>query len=255
MALFGILGIIAGVVIPPIIKKVSSASYDRGGLDNIMDELLGKYKIKDALSHELLVVSYEYNSQEPRFYSKYFSNEDPNHYDVVIGLATGGSSAAPTFFDPKVVIDGYGYTEYLIDGGVICNNPALYAYQMARELHDKQKVRVLSLGTGEKPFVEVDPENFSFVTAMQKKDEFMMNMDTYTADWYMNHTMPADDYLRLQKTTKLGMDKVDPASIAGLQADGIALHDLNKEALEAMMRRMIDDKFGPPATITNSTTV
>ena len=57
------MGIIVGVILPPIIDKVTSASYDRGGLDNIMEELLGEYYIKDALSHELMVVSYEYNSQ------------------------------------------------------------------------------------------------------------------------------------------------------------------------------------------------
>jgi patatin-like phospholipase/acyl hydrolase len=95
-----------------------------------------------------LVVAYEYNSQEPRFYSKYFMHQDPAIYDVPIGNATGSSSAAPTFFNPHQVINGYGYKELQIDGGVICNNPALYAYEMARDLYGYKKIRVLSLGTG-----------------------------------------------------------------------------------------------------------
>ena len=72
-----------------------------------------------------------------------------------VGNATGASSAAPTFFDPKVQINGYGMTELQIDGGIICNNPALYAYQMARVFNKKDKVRILSLGTGENPFTQV----------------------------------------------------------------------------------------------------
>jgi len=76
-----------------------------------MQTLLGKYKIDEVLSDEVLIVAYDYNSQEPRFFSKYFSFLDPLIYDVPVGNATGASSAAPTFFDPKVNKDGFGFTE------------------------------------------------------------------------------------------------------------------------------------------------
>jgi patatin-like phospholipase/acyl hydrolase len=43
-------------------------------------------------------------------------------------------------------------TEYQIDGGIICNNPAMYAYEMAVYLYNQNKndITVISLGTGEK---------------------------------------------------------------------------------------------------------
>jgi hypothetical protein len=41
-----------------------------------------------------------------------------------------------------------GFTEDLIDGAVICNNPALFAYQHAKYLKGKKNIRVLSIGTG-----------------------------------------------------------------------------------------------------------
>jgi patatin-like phospholipase/acyl hydrolase len=75
--------------------------YKRDLLEKIMKEYLGEVNIKDALTDELLVVAYDYNSQQPRMFSKYFSQVDPAIYDVPIGDATGASSAAPTFFDPK----------------------------------------------------------------------------------------------------------------------------------------------------------
>jgi patatin-like phospholipase/acyl hydrolase len=155
-----------------------------------MTNLLGDYSIKDVLSEEVLIVAYDYNSQEPRFYSKYNSRLDPKIYDVKIGEATGASSAAPTFFDPKLHIDGYGFTELEIDGGIICNNPALYAYEIAKNFHKKSKVRILSLGTGENPFAIRDPEKMTKLTYMSLLNEFMMNADTYTADNYLNHTLP-----------------------------------------------------------------
>ena len=109
-------------------------------------------------------------------------------YDVPIGNATGASSAAPTFFDPKQQINGYGLKELQIDGGIICNNPALYAYQFAKIFNKKTKTRILSLGTGENPFKTLtskygwDKKSYGLY-----KSEFMMNMDNYAAEYYLKN--------------------------------------------------------------------
>jgi hypothetical protein len=42
--------------------------------------------------------------------------------------------------------------ERLLDGAIICNNPALYAYQIARFMKGKDKIRLLSIGTGSEKF-------------------------------------------------------------------------------------------------------
>lgn len=110
-------------------------------------------------------------------------------YNVPVGNATGASSAAPTFFDPKVNIDGYGFTELLIDGGIICNNPAFYAYELAKDFHHHKKIRVISLGTGENPFHKVHPNDVTKVSYLKLLNEFMMNADTYTADNYLKHIL------------------------------------------------------------------
>jgi len=117
--------------------------------------------------------------------------------------ATGASSAAPTYFDPKSSVNGYGLTELQIDGGIICNNPALYAYNIARHLRDKPKIRLLSLGTGEKEFAGYDSaDDLNTVEYVKKMGEFMMNMDTYTAHWslqslYTDILNRPKDYLRM----------------------------------------------------------
>lgn len=180
---FGIIvGMILGVNIPYLINKINHSLYSRKSLDNIMKTLLGDYKIDQALTDELMIVAYEYNSERPRFYSKWFAERNKDIYNVPIGNATGASSAAPTFFDPKVNVNGFNMSELLIDGGVICNNPALYAYQLAYNFHKQRKIRVMSVGTGEKPFSKVDAKTFDIADTLLKMGEFMMNMDTYTAD-------------------------------------------------------------------------
>lgn len=72
-----------------------------------MKEKLGNYKISEVLSDEILITAYDYNSQEPRFYSKFYAHTEPKIYDIIVGDATGASSAAPTFFNPKVQVNGY----------------------------------------------------------------------------------------------------------------------------------------------------
>lgn len=56
---------------------------------------------------------------------------------------------------------------------------------MASELKGKKNIRVLSLGTGEKVFKPFDVLNMNRIDFMTKTDEFMMNMDTYTADFWL----------------------------------------------------------------------
>jgi hypothetical protein len=133
---------------------------------------------------------------------------------VPVGNATGASSAAPTFFDPKSQTNGYGLFELQIDGGIICNNPSLYAYQLATLMHKKKKVRILSLGTGEKPFNPItskygwDKKSYGLY-----KSEFMMNMDNYSAEYYLRQQFAYEgrpqDFLRVQKyAINLAMDSI-----------------------------------------------
>lgn len=103
-----------------------------------------------------LIVAYDYNSNSPRFFSKYFAKILPAFYNIEARKAVGASSAAPTYFDPLQNENGYDLDEMLIDGGVVANNPSLYAMLMARYLYDNDEVIMMSLGTGDKPFKKIE---------------------------------------------------------------------------------------------------
>lgn len=77
-----------------------------------MFDKLGAAGIMDVLTDEILIVAYDYNSQEPRFYSKFYAEIDPYIYKVNLDIATGASSAAPTYFKPKHRVNGYEVTEF-----------------------------------------------------------------------------------------------------------------------------------------------
>lgn len=88
-------------------------------------------------------------------------------------------------------------------------------------------MRILSLGTGEKEFKKIDPEGagswskYDWLLKFNSKDEFVMNMDAYTAHWYLLELYKVffkrpNDYIRLQTVTTNSMDKIDNKTINGL---------------------------------------
>jgi patatin-like phospholipase/acyl hydrolase len=74
---------------------------------------------------------------------------------MLIADATGASSSVPAAFKPKILRDGFFNTNYLIDGGLIANNPGLYSYMLTKYLSKKldkgDRIRLLSFSTGIAP--------------------------------------------------------------------------------------------------------
>lgn len=89
---------------------------------------------------------------------------------------------------------------------------------MARDLYGYRKIRLLSLGTGQLPFHKVDAEDFNIATAISMKGEFMMNMDAYSADYWLKTEIPdsADNYHRAQMVSTCSMDDVSKSAVVKL---------------------------------------
>ena len=76
------------------------AFYQRSGLDETVKARFKDAKYSDLLVDEILLPSFEYNRNSPRFYSKYFAKLNPFEIDVPLRKAASASSSAPGFFDP-----------------------------------------------------------------------------------------------------------------------------------------------------------
>lgn len=63
------------------------------------------------------------------------------------------------YFDPKTI-----GSQVLIDGGVIANEPAFYAYVFSSEILNKTDIRVVSIGTGIGQPSELDVTKITLVT-------------------------------------------------------------------------------------------
>jgi hypothetical protein len=75
----------------------------------------------------------------------------------------------------------------------------------------------------------------------------MMNMDSYTAHYATMQEVSfhtgLQDYLRLQMTSNLGMDKVSPKDITNLKDAGESLWTDNQEDVKKMLRAIIDERW------------
>ena len=143
--------------------------------------------------------------------------------------AVGGSASAPTYFDPMTYIDQYGTKERLIDGGVIANNPALYAYFVAKRLKHKEDIRVISLGTAGKPFQPIESaEEINLASYLTSVDDFMMRIDIRSAHFSLDWCDELTDYLRLNTISYAKMDDVSPENIQTLVEDGEKLWEEEK---------------------------
>lgn len=79
-----ILGLL-GFLIIPFVFSLFHSKYDRKGIESLCLEFFGNDTyIEEALTKEMMIVAFEYNSHEPRLFTKYNSRHEPDVYNVTI---------------------------------------------------------------------------------------------------------------------------------------------------------------------------
>ena len=74
----------------------------------------------------------------PRLLSSY------NAPGIKMLSAASATSAAPIYYSTQEIDDG----SWLIDGGIVANNPSLLGYSEAQKLFPNNNIKILSIGTG-----------------------------------------------------------------------------------------------------------
>ena len=110
--------------------------YDGKGKTQVLSEYFGNLKLGDA-SGDLAITSYDIEERKPLLLTSY-GNANISAIDA--GHASG---AAPIYYPTARVGN-----RYLIDGGIVANNPVLHGYAEVRKLYPNSNVKILSVGTG-----------------------------------------------------------------------------------------------------------
>lgn len=134
-----------------MLGQLFTQKYDDISFNQLLYDIFGEARIGEALA-PTMVVTYDVGNDRPYIISSYHTGEVP------VRIAARATSAAPTYFSPTTLFDPNKREPVsLIDGGVVANNPVLYAYREAKRLYpDAKRFHVLSLSTASAPY-RLDP--------------------------------------------------------------------------------------------------
>ena len=110
--------------------------YDGKGKAQVLTEYFGNLKLGDA-SGDLAIVSYDIEERKPLLLTSYGNGN-------ILAIDAGHASSAAPIYYPTARVGN----RYLIDGGIVANNPVLHGYAEVKKLYPDSNVKILSVGTG-----------------------------------------------------------------------------------------------------------
>jgi len=174
--------------------------YDGKGKTKILKKYFGSALLSDA-EKPTVVVTYDVEKRV----SAVLKSTKPEKITAV--QAADASSAAPMYF-PTIKVN----KRYLIDGGVVANNPAMCALAEARMLWPDEDIRLLSIGTGKRTrkINGKDSMDYGF-TEWIRHDLLGVVMDESVVE-YQVKSMLGDAYLRINSELIGVNDDMDDVS-------------------------------------------
>jgi len=108
-------------------------------------------KEESNLVSDILITSVDLTTAKPRFYKSDYFNRNEGRKAEKLKDAIIASASAPTFFS---VAKDLKFSSYLVDGGIVANNPSLVALIDGLEICKNkgvcfENIVLLSVGTGE----------------------------------------------------------------------------------------------------------
>ncbi|PWS33358.1 patatin-like phospholipase family protein [Pedobacter paludis] len=154
-----------GGILSKISPTLFNRPYDNSKIEAILEERFGKQMLSNAKTN-VIITTYDIQRGRPFYFSSRLAQNNPSE-DFAIKDVARSTSAAPTFFKPSVLETEANGEVSFIDGGVFANNPAILAYNEAKELWklQRQALTPATFASGTKgfdPVVSADDDDFPF---------------------------------------------------------------------------------------------
>ena len=111
--------------------------YDGIGKREVLYEYFKDLSLGES-GKPVAVLAYDVEQRKPRLLSSYGTP------GIKMLSAASATSAAPIYYSTYEIDDG----SWLIDGGIVANNPSLLGYSEAKKLFPNDQIKVLSIGAG-----------------------------------------------------------------------------------------------------------
>ena len=128
------------------IDGINAPKYEASGKTSTLKTKLGAAKLKDVpQGKHVLAVTYGIEKRRPYI----IKSTKSAMRDILSYQVADASSAAPTYFPTKeLALPPDKEDHWLVDGGVVANNPAMCAFSESCRQWPNDDKRVLSIGTG-----------------------------------------------------------------------------------------------------------
>ncbi len=214
------------------LRQFVSDKYYSSNIQNLCQRWFG-VRTMDSAKVPTMIMAYDLSKGSQKLLTSY--SHGPS---CPIWVAARATSAAPTYFSP---IEYNGHL--LVDGGVIANNPTLYAYLEAKMLYPEcQKFHILSISTGG-----------SYHTMAMDSAKGLMNWAEQVSPMYStaqkrptDHVMErlADvEYVRIDDPLPepVKMDETNPVTLEYIRRQAQLTADKNGHVLDAFAKKLVDN--------------
>jgi hypothetical protein len=247
------------------IDGINAPKYQASGKTTVFKEKLGLAKLADTPEGKhVLAVTYGIEKRRP-----YVLKSTKSRYRKLLAYQVAdASSAAPTYFPTTATkLPPSQNQHWLIDGGVVANNPTMCAYAEACRLWPSEAKRVLSIGTGTLTRKINGPESqkWGAMQWMVKGQIINLLSDEQVVAYQAITISPVGSYIRVNAEMREqpgfdtppddAMDDISPTNIKKLKELGTfwfeqygqAVVELLNNSYQGPSLDKIDPKTGKPA--------
>ena len=161
------------------------SKYDGLGKVDLLKEYFEDKKMGES-TKPVCVLCYDVEKRKPVILSNF------NHPKLSVVDVANATTAAPTYFPTAKVTD-----KYLIDGAIVANHPSLHGFVEAKKLYPKDKIKVLSVGTGLDRKAIPGKESQSWGTIGWLRNNLFGLMAESSLDHELAEGILGKDYLRV----------------------------------------------------------
>ncbi len=218
------------------IRQIADNKYHSSGIQNYAKRLFGDLTMNQA-KVPTLIMAYDLSTGSDQMIRSY---GDEGLYPAWV--AARATSAAPTYFEP------YEYEgKLLADGGVIANNPVIYAYFEAKKLYPEcEKFHILSVSTGGTYHTMVKDDTYGLISWGNQVVPMYGTAQKRTSDYVLNNIKDAE-YLRLDEPLPetVKMDETNQAvlrMVCGHAYEGAMKHQSEINDFAASLVKNMENK-------------
>lgn len=210
------------------LRSLTSEKYPAGGIESLIRKWYGDRTLGDA-DVRTMIMAYNVLSGEE---AELCSWEMPL---FTVFDAARATSAAPTYFSPHQVGD-----MLLVDGGVIANNPSLFAVSKARHIWPEcREFVVVSIGTAGLVHTMAKEGSSGILNWLDNIVPLYSHAQKRTVDRLLEAS-PDVRYIRIesQMAENINLDDISPSAIALMEKHGNWLAGQYRQRLSSIARRL-----------------